>query len=239
MRNLLNGAIAVFTTPRANNHSELKGSLRMNIQIVRTLIALAVLMVASLTAAAQQGTPPAGNAPLAPPPPGPTLVISSPSFGDGTRVPTQYTCSATTPPPGGPRNISTGVSPALNWMNAPKGTASFVLIVHDPDAHIPKAATDITHWVVFNIPGDATGLLESVPPDAPLANGGLQGNNITGRAAYQGPCAGPPNSHHYTFELSALDQKLDLPQGATRDQIQKAMEGHVLGNAVYIGLFHR
>jgi len=211
----------------------------MKTQIVRSIVGLAVVMAASLAAAAQQANPPTGNAPPAPPPPGPTLAISSPSFGDGARVPTQYTCSATTPPPGGPRNISTGVSPALRWMNAPKGTMSFVLILHDPDAHVPKATTDITHWVVFNIPGDATGLPESVPPDAPLANGGMQGTNITGKAAYQGPCAGPPSPHHYTFELSALDQKLDLPQGASRDQIQKAMEGHVLGSAVYIGLFNR
>ena len=211
----------------------------MKTQIVRSIVGLAVVMAASLAAAAQQANPPTGNALPAPPPPGPTLAISSPSFGDGARVPTQYTCSATTPPPGGPRNISTGVSPALRWMNAPKGTMSFVLILHDPDAHVPKATTDITHWVVFNIPGDATGLPESVPPDAPLANGGMQGTNITGKAAYQGPCAGPPNPHHYTFELSALDQKLDLPQGATRDQIQKAMEGHVLGSAVYIGLSNR
>jgi Raf kinase inhibitor-like YbhB/YbcL family protein len=111
--------------------------------------------------------------------------------------------------------------------------------LHDPDAHIPKAPTDITHWVVFNIPGDSTQLPESVPPDAPLANGGLQGTNVTGKASYQGPCAPPGNPHHYTCELLALDQKLDLPQGATRDQIQKAMEGHVLGSAVYIGLFNR
>ncbi|HEY4710393.1 MAG TPA: YbhB/YbcL family Raf kinase inhibitor-like protein [Candidatus Acidoferrales bacterium] len=201
--------------------------------MVRSIVVLAVALAAGLSAAAQQAAPPA------PPPPGPTLVISSPSFSDGARIPTQYTCSATTPPPGGPRNISTGVSPALRWMNPPKGTMAFVLILHDPDAHVPKATTDITHWIVFNIPADTVQLQEAVPPDAPLSSGALQGTNITGKAGYQGPCAGPPNPHHYTFELSALDQKLDLPQGATRDQIQKAMEGHVLGNAVYIGLFNR
>ena len=123
--------------------------------IVRWISILTVAMAVSFTVAAQQAAPPAGNAPPAPPPPG--LVISSPSFSDGARIPTQYTCSATTPPPGGPRNISTGVSPALRWMNAPKGTAAFVLILHDPDAHIPKATTDITHWLVFNIPGETCG----------------------------------------------------------------------------------
>ena len=80
---------------------------------------------------------------------------------------------------------------------------------------------------------------EAVAPEAPLASGALQGTNITGKAQYQGPCAGPGSPHHYTFELQALDQKLDLPQGATRDQIQDAAKGHVLGSTVYIGLFNR
>jgi Raf kinase inhibitor-like YbhB/YbcL family protein len=211
----------------------------MKTLLFRSMFVLAVLLAAGFSAAPQQGGQAVGNSPPSPPPPGPTLVIASPSFGDGARIPVQYTCSATTPPPGGPRNISTGVSPALRWANAPKGTVSFVLVLHDPDAHIPKATTDITHWLVFNIPADTMQLPEAVPPDLPLANGGMQGTNVTGKAGYQGPCAGPPNPHHYTFELSALDQKLDLPQGATRDQVQEAMRGHVLGNAVYIGLFNR
>jgi len=201
--------------------------------IVRILVIAALLLAGGAIASAQQApaTPP--------PPPPPSLLLSSSSFSDGGRIPQKYTCTATTPPPSGPRNISTGVSPALQWTNTPKGTVSFVLILHDPDAHIPKAATDITHWVVFNIPADATQLPEAVTPEAPLANGGLQGTNITGKAAYQGPCAGPGAPHHYTFELQALDQKLDLPKGATRDQIQDAAKGHVLGSTVYIGLFNR
>ena len=202
--------------------------------IVRSFVVLVLALVGGiLSASAQQAT--------APPPPGPppSLLISSPSFADLTTIPTKYTCSATKPPPSGPRNISTGISPALAWTNVPKGTASFVLILHDPDAHVAKAPTDVTHWLVFNIPGDATSLPEGVAPEAPLANGALQGTNITGKAGYQGSCAGPGASHHYTFELLALDQKLDLPQGATREQIQDAAKGHVLGSAVYIGLFHR
>ena len=116
---------------------------------------------------------------------------------------------------------------------------SFVLIMHDPDAHVPKAPTDVTHWLVFNIPGDASSLPEGVAPDVPLSNGALQGTNITGKAGYQGSCAPPGSPHHYTFELLALDGKLDLPQGATREQVQDAMKDHVLGSAVYIGLFNR
>ncbi len=202
------------------------------------LVAASLLAVASLPAAAQQGGAP--PSPATPPPaPPPSLLISSPSFADLTVIPTKYTCAATVPPPSGPRNISTGISPALQWTNVPKGTVSFALIMHDPDAHIAKAPTDITHWIVFNIPGDATQLPEAVAPDAPLANGALQGANITGKVGYQGSCAGPGAFHHYTFELLALDTKLDLPQGATREQVQDAVKGHVLGSAVYIGLFHR
>lgn len=182
--------------------------------------------------AAQQPAPPQRA-------PGPSLVLSSTSFADVSRIPVKYTCAATEPPPSGPRHISTGVSPELQWTNAPAGTVSFVLILHDPDARIPKAPTDITHWIAFNIPANTTMLPEAVAPEMPLPGGGLQGTNITGKAGYQGPCAGPGAFHHYTFELLALDEDLDLPQGATREQIDAAIKGHVLGNAAYVGLFHR
>src|SRR6202451_2161990 len=171
----------------------------MKIPAFRFAFVSTALLAACYSVSAQEGNQAGGNPSPAPPPPGPTLVISSPSFSDGARIPAQYTCTATTPPPGGPRNISTGVSPALRWMNPPKGTVAFVLILHDPDAHVPKATTDITHWIVFNIPGDTMQLQEAVSPDAPLASGALQGTNITGKAAYQGTCAGPPNPHRYTF----------------------------------------
>jgi len=205
----------------------------MRSAIVRIFALTFLLLAMGLIVFAQQAPS------SAPPGPPPSLLISSSSFADLSRIPTKYTCAATTPPPGGPRNISTGISPALQWTNVPKGTVSFALIMHDPDAHVPKAPTDVTHWLVFNIPADVTQLPEAVAPDAPLPNGALQGTNITGRAGYQGSCAGPGSPHHYTFELFALDQELDLPQGATREQIQHAAKGHVLGSAVYIGLFNR
>lgn len=203
----------------------------MKSAIVRTFAMAGFALAAGSTTPAQQMK--------APPAPQPSLVISSSSFQDVSRIPTKYTCAATEPPPSGPRNISTGISPQLQWINVPKGTAAFVLILHDPDAHVPKAPTDVTHWIVFNIPTDTTQLPENVAQGAPLADGSLQGSNITGKAGYQGPCAPPGAPHHYTFELLALDQKLDLPQGATREQIQDAVKGHVLGSAVYIGLFNR
>jgi Raf kinase inhibitor-like YbhB/YbcL family protein len=200
------------------------------------ICALGTCFAAARSAAAQQSSAtPAPRPNVAPP-----LKITIPRFPDGGRIPLQYTCAATTPPPTGPMHISLGVTPQIQWANVPKGTASFVLILHDGDAHIGKAFVDIAHWVVFNIPGDATGLPEGIPPDAPLPNGTMQGDNMMRRAAFQGPCAPPGGAaHHYIFELYALDTKLDLPQGAPRADVEKAMDGHVVGAAVYFGLFTR
>lgn len=205
----------------------------MRTAIVREIVAVALSLGTCGLLAAQQSAPPARRAP------GPSLVLSSTSFPDVSPIPTKYTCAATEPAPSGPRHISTGISPELQWKNAPEGTVSFVLILHDPDARVPKAPTDVTHWIAYNIPASTASLPEAVAPDAPLPGGGMQGTNITGKVGFQGPCAGPGNFHHYTFELLALDEMLDLPQGATREQVEEAIKGHVLGNAAYIGLFHR
>lgn len=208
----------------------------MKIVTMRPLATVALLLASSIVPVAAQQSP-------APPPTRPNVIppltLTIAAFTDGGTIPLKYTCAATTPPPGGPMQISTGVSPELKWSNVPKGTASFVLILHDADAHIAKAFDDIPHWVVFNIPGDATQLAEGVPPDVPMPDGTMQGKNMMGRPVYQGPCAPPGAPHHYNFELYALDKKLDLPQGASRDDIQKAMDGHVLSGTVYIGLFRR
>ncbi|MGA9884509.1 MAG: YbhB/YbcL family Raf kinase inhibitor-like protein [Candidatus Acidiferrales bacterium] len=198
------------------------------------IVAVAAFSLASCgLLAAQQSRP----GPRSGPPP--SLLLSSTSFSDVSPIPTKYTCAATEPPPSGPRHISTGISPEVQWTNVPPGTVSFVLVLHDPDARVPKAPTDVTHWIAFNIPASTTMLPEAISPSGPLPGGGLQGTNITGKVGYQGPCAGPGSFHHYTFELFALDKTLDLPQGATREQIEEAVKGHVLGNAAYIGLFHR
>ncbi len=198
-------------------------------------ILIVLLICAAVPAAAQQGNAPPAARPNVTPP----LTLTTAAFADGGTIPVKYSCAATTPPPGGRLHVSLGVSPALHWSNVPAGTASFVLILHDGDAHIAKAYDDIPHWVIFNIPGDATSLQEGVPPDASMADGAEQGNNMMGRPAYQGPCAPPGAPHHYVFELYALDKKLDLPQGASRADIEKAMDGHVLSGTMYVGLFKR
>lgn len=203
----------------------------MRTKILGVFAVLALLMAAgAIPAAAQQGPPPGGGPggrPGGPPPMGPQLQLSSTAFSDGGTIPDKYTCAA------GMGNMT---SPALQWVNAPAGTQSFVVLLHDPDAHAAKSIYDITHWIIFNIPGDTTSLPEGVKADSTL---GVQGSNIARQPSYFGPCAPPGPNHHYTFELFALDTKLDLAAGASRADILKAMDGHVLTGTVLIALFHR
>jgi Raf kinase inhibitor-like YbhB/YbcL family protein len=138
-----------------------------------------------------------------------------------------------------------GVSPKLDWTNAPMGTQSFVLLMHDPDVALQRNSLDVTHWLVWNIPATATGLPEGVPAAAEAADGMRQ---VSLRAmGYMGPGA-PANGpyHHYTFEVFALDTKLDVPAAAAaneaamkREAVMAAMQGHILGKAVVVGRFHQ
>ena len=160
---------------------------------------------------------------------GPGLTLTSPAFADGSVIPNQFTQSATNP-----------VSPQLEWTHVPEGTVSFVLILHDPDVAMRKTTDDVLHWMAFNIPGSSHGLPEGVPTEAKLPDGTIQAKNSHGGVGFVGPgapAAGP--YHHYTFELFALDTKLDLGPEATRAEVLKAIGGHILGKGVLEGRFHR
>ena len=131
------------------------------------------------------------------------------------------------------------ISPAMMWTNTPKAAVSFTLIMHDLDGNPMKGILDVTHWTVYNIPATATALPEGIAVDAPAAGEGMQGKNVRGVNGYQAPC--PPKggpAHHYVFELYALDAKLDLPAGAARADLLKAMDGHIVGKSSYVGMFH-
>src|SRR4029450_10254437 len=135
------------------------------------------------------------------------------------------------------------VSPELKWTQVPAGTQSFVLLMHDPEPVLNKGSKmDITHWLIWNIPGTSTGLPEGVPAGE-LPDGSRQ---VSLRSnGYMGPGAPAGPYPHYTFELYALASKPDVPQGAsadaeaTRTAVMNAMDGHVLGKAVLVGRFHR
>jgi len=173
-----------------------------------------------------------GQAPAGQPatPPRPPLTLTTTAFPDGGVIPNKYTQAAEQ------------VSPALAWTNVPAGTQSFVLHMRDPDVARNKTTEDQVHWLVWGIPGTATGMAEGQPKGPTLPDGSRQ-TSASGEV-YRGPGApatGP--LHHYTFELFALDTKIDVPAGAdawaTRTAVYNAMQGHILGKAVYVGLFRR
>ena len=202
-------------------------------RFVRLLFVLTITLAFISTAGAQApagggGQRGGGGAPM---------TLSTTAFPDGGTIPVKYTQAAPGAAPG------EGTSPALTWSSAPAGTQSFVLNMHDMEVVRNKTTDDQAHWVVWNIPATAKGLPEGVPRGAQLADGSYQ-VSATGQV-YRGPGApanGPP--HHYVFELFALDTaKLDVQPAAdafeTRTNVMKAIQGHILGKAVYLGLFKR
>ncbi len=203
---------------------------------IRSLVGAAVAMISIANVAvitAQNPPAPAGQRGGGRGPATPPLIMTSSAWEDGAVIPDKYTQAA------GP----TAPSPELKWSQVPSGTQSFVLLMHDPEPVLNKGSKmDITHWLVWNIPGTSTGLSEGVATGE-LPDGTRQ---VSLRSnGYMGPGAPPGPYHHYTFELYALDTKIDVPQGtpqeaaATRTAVVNAMDGHVLGKAVLVARFHR
>ena len=149
--------------------------------------------------------------------------IVTTSFQKGADIPAKYTCK-------GP-----DLSPDLAWVAAPEGTKSLALIVDDPDA---PAGTWV-HWITYNIPNSVAALREGMPRDPELKDGTRQGKNDFGKIGYNGPCPPPGNTHRYYFRLYALNTTLDLPPGATRAALDKAMAGKVLAHVELMGKFKR
>jgi len=170
------------------------------------------------------------QAPPAPPPTGPGLTLTTTAFEDGGVIPNKYTMAAE----------GTAVSPKLTWDHVPDGTVSFALILHDPDTSLSKTTQEVLHWMIFNIPGTTRELPEGVPAQAKLSDGSIQALNLRKGIGYMGMGARAPGPyHHYTFELFALDTKLDLGPDATQVDVMKAMNGHILMKGVLVGRFHR
>jgi Raf kinase inhibitor-like YbhB/YbcL family protein len=148
--------------------------------------------------------------------------LKSTAFDNGKPIPLQYTCDGS------------DFSPPLEWSDAPETTESFALIVDDPDA--PSGL--FTHWLAWNIPGQAFRLASKIPPMAEHGSGLRQGENSFGKLGYGGPCP-PKGTHRYFFRLYALDRVLDLAAEAKRADLEQAMAGHVLAEASWMGTYSR
>jgi len=142
------------------------------------------------------------------------MKLTSPAFEYNKFIPKKFTC------------LGEDVNPTLDIKDIPRGAQSLVLIVDDPDAPVGTWV----HWVVYDIP--VTDLIKenSIP--------GTQGINDFNKINYGGPCP-PSGTHRYFFKLYALDTKLNLAQGRTKTQIEKAMDGHILEKDELIGLFKK
>ncbi len=150
------------------------------------------------------------------------LKVTSTNFDAGGMIPMKYTCDGI------------DISPHIAWDSVPQGTKSLALICDDPDAPMKTWV----HWVIYNIPPDQTELAENIPPQKTLPTGALQGINDFRKIGYGGPCP-PGGTHRYYFKLYALDTMLNLEPGATKDQLLKAMEGHILDSGELMGKYKR
>ena len=149
-----------------------------------------------------------------------SLQLTSDAFTNGQSIPAKYSC------------IGKNISPALAWTEPPAGTQSFALIVDDPDA----PGRTWVHWVLFNILTDVRSLQEDFSTTGTSAI--IVGKNSSNATSYQGPCP-PSGTHRYFFKLYVLDTNLSLQSGATKEQLLKAMDGHILAQTELMGTFSK
>ena len=155
-----------------------------------------------------------------------TLQLSSAVFGNGAEIPTKHTCQGQ------------DISPPLSWEGIPEATRSLALIIHDPDVPSPDNPVRLwVHWVLYNLPVAATSLPEHTT-SRDLPAGTLEGLNDWNRTGYGGPCP-PMGRHRYFHKLYALDVVLDDLQEPTKDQLEAAMQGHILAEAELIGTYQK
>ena len=167
---------------------------------------------------------------------GPSLTVTTTAWPDGGEVPQKHAGRGGNMSPAFDFSWVQGANPGT----APANLASYAIIFHDlenPPRGTDPAHFDTLHWLIWDIPGTATGIKEGLPM-GDLPDGSKQTTTNVGRGGYFGPGAGVGPFHHYLFEFYALDTKLNLPNTATRAEVFKAMEGHVVGKAAFFGRFH-
>lgn len=152
-----------------------------------------------------------------------TIAITSPAFDAGEMIPSRHTCDGE------------DLSPPLTWSGVPAGTGSWALVCDDPDA----PAGVWVHWVLYGLPADTRELPEGVPPEETVLGGARQGRNDFQRLGYGGPCPPPNGEHRYQFTLYAVDCEVDLPAGATKDELLEEIQGRVVGGGRLVGRYRR
>jgi len=154
------------------------------------------------------------------------FALRSSAFSPGGEIPSRYTCEGL------------DLSPPLAWTEPPSGTRSFALVVDDPDAPDPKAPqTTWVHWVVVGIPAQARQLPDGAGAGR-LPGGARNGANDWKRADYGGPCP-PIGRHRYFFKLYALDASLSDLSSPSKAELERAMQGHILGQAELVGTYQK
>ena len=151
------------------------------------------------------------------------LELTSPDFASGGTVPKALTCDGS------------DSSPALQWKAPPSGTQTLVMIADDPDAPVGTWV----HWVAYNIPSTLRTLPQNFPKTEQLPDGTRQGKNDFDKIGYGGPCPPAGKPHRYFFKLYAIDTKLDLKPGATKKEVEHAIQGHILARGEYVGRYSR
>ena len=150
------------------------------------------------------------------------MKLISTVFEHKGNIPPRYTCDGQ------------DVSPPLTWSPPPAGTESLALICDDPDA----PGKTWVHWIVYNLPPSIHTLPEALPGKSPILEAGVQGTNDFHQLAYGGPCP-PRGTHRYFFKLYALDKTLHLRSGATKAELEAAMEGHIIDRGELMACYSR
>jgi len=151
------------------------------------------------------------------------ISVFAEGFNEGGIIPDEFTCNGK------------DISPSISWKGIPAGTKSITLIMDDPDC----SEGTFVHWVIYNMPAHTRNLPKGIPSDKTFADGSMQGMTDFGQSGYGGPCPPSGKTHRYFFKVYALDMKLNLPAGASKNQVESAMKGYILAYGVLMGTYKR